>query len=101
VGQAKPGQSSVATAPEPVFLKTDHCARNKNVKFSKIFMYMALILTLFWEKRIFEFFFSERYSYLHVTVTVPVTVTLLNRVYSVAFISYCFKFSLKIPACIL
>jgi hypothetical protein len=33
------------------------------------------------------------YSYLCVTVTVPVTVTLLNRVYSVAFISYCSKLS--------
>jgi hypothetical protein len=47
--------ASVAAAPEPVFLKTDHCTCNKNVKFSKIFMYMVLILTFFWKKRIFEF----------------------------------------------
>jgi hypothetical protein len=46
---------SVAVAPEPVFLKTDHCTRNKNVKFSKIFMYMALILTFFWKKEILNF----------------------------------------------
>jgi hypothetical protein len=36
--------SSVAAAPEPVFLKTDHCVSNKNVKFSKIFTYIVLIL---------------------------------------------------------
>ena len=46
---------SVAVVPEPVFLKTDHCASNKNVKFSKVFTYIALIPTFFGKKEFLNF----------------------------------------------
>src|SRR5882762_1459553 len=42
-------EESSVVAPEPVFLKTDQCASNKSIKFSKIFMYIAPILTFFLE----------------------------------------------------
>ena len=46
---------SVAAVPEPVCLKTDHCASNKNVKFSKVFTHIALILTFFGKKEFLNF----------------------------------------------
>ena len=51
----KAAHISVAAVREPVFLKTDHCASNKNVKFSKVFTYIALILTFFGKKEFLNF----------------------------------------------
>jgi hypothetical protein len=73
-GSARLVWNSVAAAPEPVFLKTDHCARNKNVKFSKIFTYMALILT-FLGKKDFLNFTENRLRTMRITVLEPVKKT--------------------------